>query len=273
LEFAAKVSEKRCRPVALMRGRRVEDDLVREGIEIGPDTPFETAAPLVEHRDRRVVSLEIIRGRDLATQLLANRRQGRRHISHPAAQGAPREIDALAGEDPREPMQRKMVDVLRDDHMGQQSFASEGFLQGLWGRRRFDDTLMAVRTGVFRADGFDDDETGRLVFELFGDVLPDARPRVTARALLVGVSDVDLDTTARQVRRQWPPSGGPAPCMTADGGLARIHLHRFADRSGLVGELLERELQLPRIHAFGFLAKQPLTQDVELMPQRGDLAL
>ena len=61
--------------------------------------------------------------------------------------------------------------------------------------------------------------------------------------------------------------------MTADGGLARIHLHRLADRSGLVGELLARELQLPRIHAFGFLAKQPLTQDVELMPQRGDLAL
>jgi hypothetical protein len=41
----------------------------------------------------------------------------------------------------------------------------------------------------------------------------------------------------------------------------------------LVGELLQCELQLPRIDASRFLTKQPLTQDVELMSQRGDLAL
>ena len=40
-----------------------------------------------------------------------------------------------------------------------------------------------------------------------------------------------------------------------------------------VGELLERELQLPRIDALGLLAKQALAQHVELMAQRRVLAL
>jgi hypothetical protein len=48
---------------------------------------------------------------------------------------------------------------------------------------------------------------------------------------------------------------------------------RFGDRAGLVGELLEGELQLPRIDALGLLAEEPLTEDVELMLQRGVLAL
>ena len=170
-------------------------------------------------------------------------------------------------------MQPQMVDIFRNHHVREESFAGERFFDCLWRRGRFHDALVTVRTRVFWADGFDDDKTVRFVFELFGDVLPDARPRVAARTLLVGISDVDLDTTARQVRRQWPPSGGPAPRMAADRGLARVHLHRFGYRAALVGELLERELQLPRIHTFGFLAKQPLTQNVELMPQRGDLAL
>jgi hypothetical protein len=42
LELAAKVGQQRRRAIALMRARRVEDDLLREGIQIGPDASFET---------------------------------------------------------------------------------------------------------------------------------------------------------------------------------------------------------------------------------------
>ena len=61
--------------------------------------------------------------------------------------------------------------------------------------------------------------------------------------------------------------------MAAHWRLAGVHFHRLGDGPSLVLQLLQRELELPRVDAFGFLAKQPLTQDVELVPQRGDLAL
>jgi hypothetical protein len=41
--------------------------------------------------------------------------------------------------------------------------------------------------------------------------------------------------------------------MAADRGLPRVHLDRLGDRARLVGELLERELELPRITRSDFL--------------------
>jgi hypothetical protein len=55
--------------------------------------------------------------------------------------------------------------------------------------------------------------------------------------------------------------------------LARVHFHGLADRASLVGELLQRERELSGIDALGLLAEQPLAQDVELVPQGGDLTL
>jgi hypothetical protein len=54
---------------------------------------------------------------------------------------------------------------------------------------------------------------------------------------------------------------------------ARVHLDRLGDRAGLIRELLERELKLPRVNAFGLLAEEPLTEHIELMAQRRDFAL
>jgi len=49
--------------------------------------------------------------------------------------------------------------------------------------------------------------------------------------------------------------------MAADRRLARIHFDRFGDRAGLVRELLQGELKLPRVNTFRFLAEQPLWAD------------
>ena len=85
LELPAKIGEKRRRAVALMRRRGVEDDLPGERIQIGPDPSFETVAAFIQHRDGRVVGLEIIGGHHLAAQMLADRRQGGRDVGDPAA--------------------------------------------------------------------------------------------------------------------------------------------------------------------------------------------
>ena len=61
--------------------------------------------------------------------------------------------------------------------------------------------------------------------------------------------------------------------MAADRRLARVHLDRLGHGTRFVGELLEGELQLPRVDAFGFLPEQPLAEDVQLMAERRVLAL
>ncbi len=61
--------------------------------------------------------------------------------------------------------------------------------------------------------------------------------------------------------------------MAAHRRLARVHFHRLGDGPGLVRQLLKGQLQLSGVNAFRLLAEQPLTEHVELMPQRGDFTL
>jgi hypothetical protein len=161
LEGTLKLGEKPLGPVGFVRGRRIEDDLPPERVEICPEPAFETPPAIVQYRHGRVIRLEIDRGRDLAAQLRLNRRQGRRHIRHPSTQGGTGEIDPLAREDPLEPMQRQVVDVFRDDDMCEQPLTGEGLLDGLRRRGRFHDPFVTVGARVFRARRFDHDETRR----------------------------------------------------------------------------------------------------------------
>lgn len=62
------------------------------------------------------------------------------------------------------------------------------------------------------------------------------------------------------------PRGAPARVVTYR-RFARVHLHRLGDGPRLLGELLERQLQLPRVDALRLLPEEPLTQDIELAAQ------
>ena len=57
LECPPKACEKRLRAVTLVRGRRIEEHLAVERIQIGPEPTLETATTRVEHRDAGVVGL------------------------------------------------------------------------------------------------------------------------------------------------------------------------------------------------------------------------
>jgi hypothetical protein len=72
LELAAKVGEPRRGPVAFVCGGGVEDHLLAERIHIGPEAALEAPAPVAEHRDARVVGLQIAGGNDLTAELLAD---------------------------------------------------------------------------------------------------------------------------------------------------------------------------------------------------------
>ncbi len=84
---------------------------------------------------------------------------------------------------------------------------------------------------------------------------------------------VYLDAPPREVGRQRAAPGRSAARVPAHWRLARVHLDRLGDRTGLVRELLQGKLQLPRIDALGFLAEHPLAEHVELVPQRGVFTL
>jgi hypothetical protein len=159
-------------------------------------------------------------------------------------------------------MQRRVSDILGHDHVRQQPFADERFLDRLGSGRGPDDALVAVRAGILGAHRFDDEETRRLVLELLRDRFADARFRVPAPTLLLALGHVALDPAVRQVGRQGTPLCGPAAGMAVDRGFPRIHPDRLGDRARLVRELLERELELPRIHGLGPLAEHRLTEHV-----------
>jgi len=170
-------------------------------------------------------------------------------------------------------MERQVVGVLRDDHVRQEALGRERLLDRLGRRRRLDDSLVADRAGVLEAGGLADAETGRDVVQLLAVDRADDRLASPAPAGLLGLVDVDRDDLARQMSGQDLPSVGTPADVAAYRRLARVHLDWFGDRPRLVGELLEREAELAGIDPVGLLAEQAPTEDIELVPELGVLAL
>jgi hypothetical protein len=93
---------------------------------------------MLQDGDRRIVGLEIRGGGHLAGEFVANGHERGGDVGHPATDRGARQVHALTQEDPFEPVQREMIDVLRHHAVGEQAFRGEGLLKGLGQRRRFD---------------------------------------------------------------------------------------------------------------------------------------
>jgi hypothetical protein len=117
-------------------------------------------------------------------------------------------------------------------------------------------------------------QTRRDILEFFGHGLADPGLAVAACTDLVRLRNVDFEALPRQGLRERPPArrrdATPAPGARP---FARIHLDRLGRGARLVGQLRKREPQLVGTHPFGFLAEEPLAQEVQLMVERRVLAL
>lgn len=153
MELAAERGEERLWAVALVGGSRVEHDLLSERIEVRPEAAFAATGPVVEDRHGCVVGVQIACGRDLATQLCADRGQRRRDIGPPATQRRARHIDTLPQKDAGEPIERQMIDILRDDHVREQPLACERLLDGLRRRGRPGRSPESISTGSATGPG------------------------------------------------------------------------------------------------------------------------
>ena len=78
------------------------------------------AAARIEHRKRRVVGIQAIRGEDVAAQPVMQGIQPPAGTTHPSRQGRPRDLDTLAGKDLRLPVQGKMIAIFADQDMREQ---------------------------------------------------------------------------------------------------------------------------------------------------------
>ena len=85
--------------------------------------------------------------------------------------------------------------------------------------------------------------------------------------------EVEFDAVPRQRGRQRPPARRRDAAPTLAGPFAGVHLDRVGRRLRLVGQLGKREAQLVGTHAFRFLAEEALTEEIQLMAERGVLAL
>ena len=166
---------------------------------------------------------------------VGERREQRGGLADPVGEGGAVEVEPVALEDPALAIERQMVGVLADQHMGEQARTRAAALDGPRRQRRLDEPL-AAGAGQPRADDPVHDEAAGDVFQLLGHVLAD--PAQPAAAVGAGVGcRGELHLHPRDVVRDRPAL---RPVLLLDVGQAQPRRHR---RRGDLARL-QRQLQL-----------------------------
>jgi len=139
-----------------------------------------------------------------------------RRLADPACQRGAIQIDAGPGENLGLAIQRAVIGVFRDQHMGDRAFGRQGTFDQMRRRGRLGDAIGAGPAGVFRAHRDDDPQLRRHDIEPLGAVLADpVHPAADAGAerafrldhlldpgqVLRQVADVPIDGPALPARR------------------------------------------------------------------------
>ncbi len=220
------------------------------------------ASARVENRHRRVVGVDLVGAQDLARHALDKRREQGCAACHPTAQSRSRDIDILAGDDLRLAIQRQVVGVFADQHMGKQPWTGQALIDGLRGQFGGEHRL-AVPTSVLGSNESAYEERRRAVVELLGDLLADGMQHTPA--LIAGVVvDIQALVLARQMRRRGFAYRAPALGLRL---LGRLRRRGFVG-GGILVERIEPQTQLLLGHLLGLapevLARQPRELALEL---------
>ena len=139
--------------------------------------------------------------------------------SDPVGQGGAVQRDALTGEDLSLPVQRKMVGVLGDEHLGDGCVGRQAALDQPGRRGRLHHDVLARPAGIAGPADHHDLDLGRHDVEPFGDVLTDPVQRAGATGADPAL-DVDHALDPRQMSRQGAAVG---PALRDPGGLLQRH--------------------------------------------------
>jgi hypothetical protein len=243
--------------------------ITRDGPEVtllGPPTAR------IEHRHDGLVGKQSCRTQhDLSEPGDHGGKLGRR-VAHPERQSRAIEDHALPRHDLRLAIQRQVIGIARDQHVGDKGFGRDAALDQPGRRGHLHHRTATGPANEFRTLRHDDPELGRDHIQPLGAVFPDHRHRhLAARACRVLGCQRHLD--ARQMRRQ-SPAAGPAfgDAILVQFGIALLRLGLTAGDCLL--ERFEAELQLLLRQTFRFGAElhafelqQQVTNSVVLLLQ------
>lgn len=210
---------------------------------ISPELPgLGLASAGIEHRRRGLVGKELRRGFQLLQQPLVNGPQVPGRAADPVSERGAIQVDALPGVDLRLAIERQVIRVFGDQHLGDRRLGRQPALDQAGRRRCLDDDILAGATGVFGPAHDNHAQLRRHDVEPLTDVFTDPMKSVAAaRAGMVRNVDDHLD--ARQVRRQRTPVRPPLRgALLARGRIGTFGLF-LTGRLDLLG-LLEAKEQL-----------------------------
>jgi hypothetical protein len=131
------------------------------------------ASPRIEHRRRGLVGEQLAGSLQRLQQPRVDRPEQEGRAAHPVSERRTIESDPLAGVDLRLAVERQMVCVLADDHVGDGSFGGDAALNQPRGRRRLDHHVLAGAAGVLGPAHHQHAELGRHDVQPLGAVLAD----------------------------------------------------------------------------------------------------
>ena len=225
------------------------------------------AALATQGPDRRVVAVDLVGLQHVAADRLGQRAQQLRGLADPVGQRGAVQVQASAGVDLALAVQRGMVAVLADQHLGQQPGAGQESVHRPARGLGLGDGLAAAahQLGPYMAD---DMEAAGLVVEHLADVLADlAQGQATGGAAAAGLvpGRPVHHGSPRQVRRQFtqvrarPPSA-LAAMLVQRGDVAA----RFARRDDDNFPTHQLELRVFQPFAGAAVLHAPQVGDFEL---------
>src|ERR1700688_2761116 len=208
----------------------------------------------------------------MLAQWLEQWREQLAHFSYPTCHRGAVKIDALASVDLCLTIQRAVIGIFCDEHMGQQSRSGEATLDHARWRRRFDN-MLASRAGKLRPHMANHLEVSWDVLQYLGYILAELTQRLAAigAAVLLGKMGYDLAGKMRGKRLAGGPGLRLGLCCGRfyacfSGGLRSLQLfHAQFELFELDGDLLAPG---PEHHALQLLDDQ--AQTLDLVALRGE---
>ena len=157
-------------------GEVIDDRLDRfEGANtVGPQVgAMRLAGAGIEHRHRRLIGMQDRMREHLVFQGINQRLQGHAHLTYPLGQGRLRDGQPRTSEDGFLAIQRQVVQVFGNEHLGEQPGGRNPFIDHMRRNQRLHQRC-ALGTGPLAADVPFHRKGARGVVELLGDIFADA---------------------------------------------------------------------------------------------------
>ena len=219
----------------------------------------------IEHRHGRVIGEQVIRSKQVSCKAFVQRLEPPAGAADPSGERRTRKIDPMAGEDLRLPVERRVIAIFADQHLGKQRRRRQAAGDRPLCSRRLRHRL-AGPAGVFGTGGADYAKLSRNPIQHLAHALADDMQRAAAAAADRALN-VEADLFARQMIGQRLATRGPFGLLL----LAMRTLLFFAGKIAV--DLFERERQLVGIKALGTTAKLRPLQLFDNRLQALDLAV